>query len=345
VLLVNETTRVPVIVPAKPLATLAKRAPAAIVRFLLELGLESDAVHAEFNEMEEVVYAKTESRSVLGSINELTRHLEVLHESRLGDAEHKLSLLLGDTLITVPPFGVEYPAEVVQRVFDTSRQDVGTSPTPPSRDTHAESRMVARVFQVRVVLNGIEPPIWRRIHVRSDVTLDIFHRILQIVMGWTGTHLHEYLIGRERIGPMELAPDLFTARECARRLGRVVHAPGDRLHYLYDQGDNWSHDIVLERVLEQEAGVGYPCVVEGARACPPEDCGGPQGYEELLEAIADTGHPEHANTQSLVGEGFDPEAFDSQAVNAALVAERLVHPTPNPGSGRPGARPALRLVR
>jgi hypothetical protein len=334
-----------VIVPARPLSTLTSRAPAAIARLLLELGLESAAVDAECRDMEEVRIARTASRSVLGTIRELTRHLEIIHWSRPNASEHELSLLLGETLVTVPPFGFEYPGEVVQRLFDSADHEYEMAPTPSAPGARREDRQIARVFQLKVVLGEIEPPIWRRIQVRSDVPMNIFHRILQIVMGWSDKHLHEFLAGRERIGPMELAPDLFTARESMRRLGRILRAQGDTLHYLYDPGDIWSHDIVVERVLELETGLGYPHVLEGERACPPEDCGGPSGYDELLGVLADDGHPDHADVLALAGADFDPEAFDPEVVNAELVAAYLVWPRPEPGPIRAGARARLRLVR
>jgi pRiA4b ORF-3-like protein/uncharacterized protein DUF6933 len=344
VLLVNATTRVPVIVPARPLSTLASRVPAAIAQLLLELGLEPALVDAECREMEEVVYAKTASRSVLGTINELTHQLEVIHGSHPNESEQKLGLLLGEMLVTVPPFGFEFPGEVVQRLFDSSNEEAGPAPVPPAPGTRPEDRQVARVFQLKIVLNDIEPPVWRRIQVRSDVPMDFFHRILQVVMGWSNVHLHEFCCGRERIGPMEFAPDIVTARESMRRLGRVLRAPGDRLHYLYDPGDVWSHDVVVERVLESVAGVGYPRVLGGERACPPEDCGGPQGYERMLDTLMDAGHPDHADVLAFVGADFDPEAFDTQAVNAALVSAHLMRPRPDPAP-RSGAKPRLRLVR
>lgn len=345
VLLVNEATRIPVILPARPLSTLTNRATGAIADVLRELGVDPAAVDDECREMAEVVHARTASRSVLGTINEFAFHLEALHASRSAESEHKLSLLLGDMLVTVPPLGFEYPGEVVLKWFDSETRGNGTIPRPPGPRSDAVDRQIARVLQVKVTLLGIQPPIWRRIRTRSDVPLDMFHRTLQVVMGWSDTHLHEFLSGRERIGPLEEAPDLFTARESMRTVGRILRTPGDKLMYLYDPGDSWAHEILLEQVLEPEVAVGYPRVIDGAGACPPEDSGGPAGYAEILHVLADDTHADHDETRRFVGDSFDPDGFDPQAVNAELAARHLVWPRPNPPARPAKTKPRLQLVR
>jgi hypothetical protein len=178
-------------------------------------------------------------------------------------------------------------------------------------------RGAAPVYELRVVLSWIEPPIWRRIQVTADTTLAGLHHTLQIVMGWQDSHLHRFRVGDDYYGDatfeeLELIPEDRT------RLDEVAPGPGARLLYEYDFGDSWEHEIEVERVLDSEPGVRYPRCIEGARSAPPEDCGGVPGYEDLLAAIADPRHPEREELLEWVGGDFDPEAFDIDAVNRGL---------------------------
>lgn len=175
-----------------------------------------------------------------------------------------------------------------------------------------------RVYQLKVTLLTVRPAVWRRVLVPTDVSLRRLHRILQIIMGWTDTHLYEFEAGRTSFGDPdeEASPDLRSAR--GAKLSAVAPAAGARLRYEYDFGDGWEHDVVVEKILEPAEGVRYPVCVAGKRACPPEDCGGPYGYAEYLEAIGDPGHPDHGEKLDWIGPGFDPEAFDLDEVNMLL---------------------------
>ncbi|HET6604135.1 MAG TPA: plasmid pRiA4b ORF-3 family protein [Xanthomonadaceae bacterium] len=184
-------------------------------------------------------------------------------------------------------------------------------------------------YQLKATLNGIRPPIWRRILVPHDITLAALHEVLQIAFGWTDSHLHEFTAGDTLYGQSD--PDCGTVRkdEHRARLHRVLTAPGARMTYTYDFGDDWEHTIVLEKVLTpdpQDAGTAF-CSA-GARACPPEDCGGPWGYEELLAALRDPKHPEHQQMREWLVEDFDPESFDAQEVNELLAELQLRPPAP-----------------
>lgn len=177
-----------------------------------------------------------------------------------------------------------------------------------------------QILQLKVSLRGVRPPIWRRLLVRSDVPLDRFHRILQLVMGWTDSHLHEFHSGEDRYGMPEPGgnEDEELAPERRVRLEQLLQQPKDRLVYLYDFGDGWEHDIVLEAVLPGERGMKYPIVLAGKRACPPEDVGGVWGYADFLEILRSPGGLEREDTLTWSGGSFDPEAFDPQAVNRAF---------------------------
>lgn len=178
------------------------------------------------------------------------------------------------------------------------------------------------VYQLKVVLREIEPPIWRRVQVPGDITLSKLHRVLQIAMGWTNSHLHKFTIGG--VDYAEPDPDgLLEFRSDRRARLSEVARPGETFEYEYDFGDGWEHEVILEQMIQPEPGAVYPLCLAGERACPPEDCGGVSGYGEFLEAIMDPVHPEHAHMLSWAGGNFDPEALDLQDVNRRLTRLRL----------------------
>ena len=176
----------------------------------------------------------------------------------------------------------------------------------------------APIYQIKVTLKGISPPIWRRLQLRADTRLSDLHHILQIAMGWTDSHLHQFKVGETYYG--EPSPDDWMEMRDERKARLSQVAPGEkaRLLYDYDFGDSWEHAIVVEKVLAPEPGVHYPVCVKGKRACPPEDVGGIWGYASFLEAIGDPAHPEHEDMREWIGGAFDPEAFDLDEVNATL---------------------------
>ncbi|MBN2490667.1 MAG: plasmid pRiA4b ORF-3 family protein [Planctomycetes bacterium] len=174
------------------------------------------------------------------------------------------------------------------------------------------------IYQLKVTLRRSRPPIWRRIHVPSNLTLARLHDVLQGAMGWMGGHLHQFVVGERFYGTPD--PDFGMDIESAQRvrLADVLSEPGEKIVYEYDFGDDWVHDVRLERVLRAAPGTRYPVVVAGKRACPPEDCGGIYGYTDFLAAIRDPEHPEHEELLEWCGGGFDPEAFDLELANARL---------------------------
>lgn len=185
----------------------------------------------------------------------------------------------------------------------------------------ADERSTARVYELRISLRDVEPDVWRRLRVRSDVTLSELHRTLQIVMGWQDTHLHRFHAGDQVYGPRD--PEYPEQRDERRAVVADVMTAGEgRLVYEYDFGDGWSHDVVLERIFDPDAAETYPNVVDGRRSCPPEDCGGPLGYEDLLHALANPRQRRNRELVEWVGESFDPEAFTVEATNRALLRGR-----------------------
>jgi hypothetical protein len=173
------------------------------------------------------------------------------------------------------------------------------------------------IYQIKVTLRHIEPPVWRRIEVPADIKLGKLHKVLQIAMGWTNSHLHAFRVGQASYGIPD--PDFPDDMENERnvRLDKIA-ANGDTLIYEYDFGDGWQHKLKIEKVIPAEPAVHYPRCLAGKRACPPEDCGGTGGYEHLLEVLRDPKHEDYEEMREWIGGDYDPEAFDLGAVNRAL---------------------------
>jgi hypothetical protein len=181
----------------------------------------------------------------------------------------------------------------------------------------------SRIFQLKVTLGDIQPPIWRRLLVPSHLTLDKVHAVIQEAMGWTNSHLHQFTIRDRHIGDPSVDEDAGPKLENERKvqLDRLL-GEGQRLDYEYDFGDGWTHELLVEKVLEPDERIHYPVCVAGARACPPEDVGGVHGYENFLEAVRNPEHEEHDQLLSWIGGAFDPEGFDLNAVNRSLRGDR-----------------------
>jgi hypothetical protein len=182
------------------------------------------------------------------------------------------------------------------------------------------SRACPMIHQVKITLRGAKPPIWRRLEVPSDIKLSRLHECVQQAFGWYGYHLWAFSTPSGEFGDPD--PELGHRSASARSLGDVAPAAGDRIRYTYDFGDDWEHEITVEEVRSAEGGVAYPRCTAGRRACPPEDCGGIWGYQELLEVLADPRHPEHAERLEWLGlrsaTEFDAAAFDLDEANRAL---------------------------
>lgn len=178
------------------------------------------------------------------------------------------------------------------------------------------------IYQIKVTLLGTRPPIWRRLLVPADLTLEQLHDVLQLAMGWQDCHMHDFRVGQKRFGTPDASEKLMglpsTASERTARLSTVLGKVGAKAVYTYDFGDSWEHGIVVEKILAPEPGHAYPACVDGKRNAAPEDCGGVPGFYNLLEAISDPGHDEHEDLKDWLGDDFDPEAFSVDEVNRHL---------------------------
>ncbi len=212
------------------------------------------------------------------------------------------------------------------------------------------------VFCLRVTLSGTRPPIWRRVAVPPNITLGQLHQVIQRVMGWTDSHLHQFVLRDKALKPSreEMArqfrqntwDDAFFFRmrgermfvpkttpfgddtemegedEDAVTLAEVCPKAKSKVRYDYDFGDGWEHTVEVQKITEPEPGAEYPVCLAGKNACPPDDCGGVWGYYEMLHALEDPSHESHDDYVEWLGEGFDPRAFDLEGVNATLAAWR-----------------------
>ena len=194
--------------------------------------------------------------------------------------------------------------------------------------------------QIRIALADIEPEIWRRLVLPSDWNLQQLHLSIQAAFNWWNYHLHEFRIGGLRYGDVEMLEDnsfdgglrAFDEQEVHLR---DFEGPGTSFVYVYDFGDNWRHIVEIEQLLALDVAPKRGSCIAGQRARPPEDVGGPSGYEDFLAIMADPDDPEHAHMKSWSGGHFDPEWFDLALVDKdvrnalrAKARRRLYQPKP-----------------
>ncbi len=176
-----------------------------------------------------------------------------------------------------------------------------------------------KTLHFRIELMESSIPIWRRFQVRDDYRMDRFHQVLQIVMGWTNSHLHEFSIQERTIGMTGDFSDEFPELEEVSGifLNEFKFQPGDQFIYLYDFGDDWNHRIEVEDVTDHN--LIFPICVEGENHCPPEDCGGIPGYANLLSILADPNHEEYNDWNNWLPDGFEAYNFPRDQINGELL--------------------------
>jgi len=184
-----------------------------------------------------------------------------------------------------------------------------------------ESTGSVSLYQLKITLIYSDPAIWRRVVVPANFKLDRLHQVIQRVMPWTDSHLHQFIVRRTCYG----RPDPEFADKGSETLNEKHYtiadiAPGAKKKFIYeyDFGDGWEHEIVVEKVLPPDAGFKRVICLAGENACPPDDCGGIGGYYEMLKIIADPKHPDHGHMKEWLGGERDLARFDLDETNDAL---------------------------
>ena len=172
------------------------------------------------------------------------------------------------------------------------------------------------LVHIKVTLNEIRPAIWRRLRVPDSMNLGELSMLIQAAMGWDGGHMHAFEIGGLQYGDPEWLED--GENEDQMTIQKLMHDGITRFGYTYDFGDNWDHAVLIEKKAPPPDSPRAPACVDGARACPPEDCGGPPGYDGLIAALAAPDKPSNRELLEWAGEDFDPEDFSPEEVNARL---------------------------
>lgn len=184
------------------------------------------------------------------------------------------------------------------------------------------SKKSQNIYQFKITLEDIKPVIWRRIQVPDDCTFWDLHVAIQDTMGWLDCHLHQFDMGeRNFIGIPD--NDGGCKPGWTKRISAYFFESKQKCLYEYDFGDSWRHKMTLEKILPLESDVKYPRCIGGKRACPPEDCGGVWGYEQLLKILKDPTHEEYEERMEWVGDDFDPEDFNPDSVQFSDPKERL----------------------
>ena len=177
------------------------------------------------------------------------------------------------------------------------------------------------VYQLNITLQHVQPPVWRRVLVPGAMTLAELHDVIQTVMEWCDSHLHEFVVGGVRYGDPRWDEFDELVDERKTRLNALPLAAGKQFVYTYDFGDDWRHVIDVEAVLPVDPDAFYPVCTEAQRACPPEDIGGPPGYLIFLEAVLDAHHEQHDSMLEWAGGEFDPDYVDREEINRWLESE------------------------
>jgi hypothetical protein len=176
------------------------------------------------------------------------------------------------------------------------------------------------VYELKITLRGSNPAIWRRIQVPGSIQLSRLHDVFQVVMGWTDSHLHQF-IDAPIIYSVPSGDDYSRVERLDERrfcLADILRQENAAFIYEYDFGDGWVHEVVVEKIRSADPKKKNAVCLDGENACPPEDCGGIWGYYELLKAVKNPKHKEHWQMLDWLGGQFDPGRFDLQKVNATL---------------------------
>ncbi len=239
----------------------------------------------------------------------------------------------GMRLVFVP----DEELQVTPMISVREPDDAGRSAPPPARaatprPAKAKAKAKAKasstdvhtqrmpIYQLKITLAETDPPVWRRVLVSGNLSLKKIDQVIQGAMGWTNSHLHVFTSADGRTTFSNPRFELDHARDESKvKLRSLAPEIGSEFRYEYDLGDCWRHDVVVEAILAPGKPGRTPRCVDGARACPPEDCGGAHGYAELVAAMKNQRHPERKRFLEWLGGEFDPDAFELDETNQLLL--------------------------
>jgi len=181
--------------------------------------------------------------------------------------------------------------------------------------------MIEPIARIRIELEGTQPLVWRELDVPLSTTLATLHDLIQVVMRWRDSHLHEFEVGEKIYGvpdPEDAFDDRKVYQAKSIRLGTLIDRGVREFLYLYDFGDNWRHRIMVLEVRQGDPGNEYPRFVAATRRAPPEDVGGISGFADFLETMSDPEHDEHDRMVEWYGKRFDPEDIDEHWIRMII---------------------------
>ncbi len=178
------------------------------------------------------------------------------------------------------------------------------------------------IYQLRITLIESRPRIWRRILVEEDILLSDLHKIIQTTMGWTNSHLHQFIKDEsfytQKMPDDDLWEEMNNVDYKGVKLNELLRFVKNSIIYEYDFGDGWMHEILLEKFLKSDPDVKYPVCIDGAMNCPPEDVGGMGGYMRMLRVLRNPNNREYESFINWLGGDFNPREFDITKVNKQL---------------------------
>lgn len=173
-------------------------------------------------------------------------------------------------------------------------------------------------YEILITLDEIVPEIYRTVRVCGGINLRQLHNVIQAVMGWFDCHLHSFEMEGIEFGMYDTEEEMTFVDEKRFRLEELAQGKTIRVKYVYDFGDSWSHTLDIKPIGKASNPKPKPICLEGARACPPEDSGGPHQYPHFLQSLSDPENEEHDQNWEWVGHDFEPEKFDLDYANRAL---------------------------
>ncbi|HEX2866051.1 MAG TPA: AbrB/MazE/SpoVT family DNA-binding domain-containing protein [Ignavibacteriales bacterium] len=204
-------------------------------------------------------------------------------------------------------------------LFKTAKANTGQVANTEGAGKKGSKKQFENVYQFKITLHDVKPRIWRRIQVPETYNFEQLHNAIQDAMGWLNYHLHEFKIMNPKTGlevsigiPDEMAPGVIEGKK--HKVANYFSRLNSKALYTYDFGDCWEHTIKFEKSLPRDENLTYPVCLAGERACPPEDCGGSWGYEELLDTLSNEDSEDYEEMKEWAGDDFDPEYFNADEV-------------------------------